>query len=488
MKSEKRRRERGIAIIVSILFLLIAIPLMGLAIDGTLLYVSKAQLQGAVDGAALAAAKSLARGTTSASQITNAQNAAATYVMLNYPPGYLFTSSVTCNPATDVTVDLTVSHQRTVSVTAHVTVPTFFMKWLSLGSTNMVATASTVRRDVNIAMVVDRSGSLALTNSCLPLQQSAINFVNKFANGRDEIGLVTFASSSNVDFPINTNFQTASPNVVSMLGGFSCAGSTSSAMGLWQGYDQLVGLNQSGALNVILFFTDGKPTGVNVNMPLLASSHCTNAHSGSPKWINGLYSTYTNVNQYFGILNPSNGGTVTNADFNPTPDGNTGAGCAYMSGGWSNSVAVTSDFQGVPTKDIFGDNLANGYQSVVMSGSYISLADANSAAAMTINATDDAATQIRSGTALCRNSPAPAQCAAILTHTGSLSNVIIYTIGLGNAPYPISTDLLQRVSNDTDSSIYSTSQATGAFFLAPTSADIDEAFALVASQILRLAK
>jgi hypothetical protein len=342
-------------------------------------------------------------------------------------------------------------------------------------------------------MVVDRSGSLASSGSCAPLQQSAINFVNKFSNGSDYISLVTFASSTHVDFPIATNFQTASPNVDTLIGDITCAGSTSSAMGLWEGYDQLVGLNEPAALNVILFFTDGKPTGVNVNMPVASSSPCTNAHAGTPKYINGLYNTYTNTDEYFGILSPVNSGTISNGDINPTSDASTGAGCTYMSGwaydGGFHNMTNTSDFQGVPTRDVFGDNLNNGYQPITLSGSYISLGDATSAASMAMNGTDDAATQIRNGTTVCASAPAPtATCTGLLTHSGSLSNVIIYSIGLGNAPYPISPDLLERVSNDPRSSIYNSNLPAGAFYEAPTSADINAAFALVAAQILRLAK
>ncbi len=95
------------------------------------------------------------------------------------------------------------------------------------------------------------------------------------------------------------------------------------------------------------------------------------------------------------------------------------------------------------------------------------------------NALDDAATKIRSGAV--EQGPLP--------NSGrSLSNVIIYTVGLGNAPYPLSVPLLERVSNDTRSSIYSTSQATGLFVLAPTTADINASFARIASEILRIAK
>ena len=56
--------------------------------------------------------------------------------------------------------------------------------------------------------------------------------------------------------------------MITTLNNMTCAGSTSTAMGLWYGYDQLVSLHQPAALNVILLFTDGQPTGVYVKMPL----------------------------------------------------------------------------------------------------------------------------------------------------------------------------------------------------------------------------
>lgn len=478
MMNRRRQTQAGIAVITTSIMMVILIPIIGLAIDTTLLYVDKTRLQAAVDGAALAGAKSLSRGSDDPTQQLNAKQAAADYVFLNYPTTFLFTNSVTVNQTTDVTIDETVAHQRTVAVTAHANAPTLFMAWLHFSSTNLIASATVTRRDVNVAMVVDRSGSLALTNSCAPLQQAAINFTDKFANGTDYIGLVTFASSTHADFPIASNFQTASTNVPTLINNIVCEGSTSSAMALWYGYDQLVGLNEPGALNVILFFTDGKPTGVNVNMPIAASSHCTSPHPGPPKYINGLYNTYTNVDEFFGLLAPTNNGTITNSDFNVTTDGSSGAGCAF-SASWSSNVTDTSDFQGVPTHDVFGSNLNNGFQPITLSGSYIDLGNATNADNMAQNGADDAATQIRAGAT--ESGPLP--------NAGhSLSNVIIYSIGLGNAPYPLSEPLLERISNDPRSSIYNSAEPAGLFVLAPTTADINSAFAAVASQILRIAK
>jgi hypothetical protein len=492
MTNTSRQAQRGIAVFVTCFILMITIPVIGLAIDVTLLYADKSRLQGAVDGAALAGAKALARGSDDATQISNARVAAATYVFLNYPSTFFFTNSVTVNQGTDVTIDETVANQRTVGVVGHANVPTLFMRWLKFTSTDVVASATVTRRDVNISFVMDRSGSLAASGSCAAVQQAAINFVGKFANGRDNLGLVTFAASVHADFPIADNFIAASPTlpapaktVPQIISAMDCASSTSSAMALWYGYDQLVKLNQPAALNVILFFTDGKPTGVNVNMPIAGSSGCSAPNAATAavpyKYINGLYSTYTDHDQPFGILQPTNPGTIPSGDAALTSDGGGGAGCAYKS-----NVQTISDFDGMPLVDVYGDVLDKGYINtatyVTKGGNkFLDINNATNSDTMCMNGADYAAQQIRAGAI--EKGP--------LSQAGKgLSKVIIYSIGLGNATYPLSVPLLQRISNVAvaTNTIYDSSEPTGDFVLAPTSADIDSAFATIASEILRIAK
>lgn len=516
MKMRTKNTQRGFAAIATTIMLVILIPVFGLAIDVTLLYVDKTRLQGAVDGAALAGAESLARGTSDSAQISAAVSAAAQYVYLNYPASFFFTNSVTVTQDStgktgDVTVDETVANQRTVAVTGHANVPTLFMRWLNFTSTNVKASATVTRRDVNIVLVVDRSGSLAASGSCGAVQQASINFVNKFSNGSDNVGLVTFASSSNVDFPIANNFNGASATlaaptqtVPTILGNIVCNGSTSSPMALWLGYDQLVGLNQPNALNVILFFTDGTPTGVNVNMPLLAGSHCSSPHPAgtvftSYRNINGLYNTFTGGDTFFGVLAPGN--TTGNIPQNDgttytTTDGNTAAGCAFAPA--SSNEQVYSDFVGVPEFDIYGDDLNNGYQAI---GTEVACANNSgihnncfaigsgttiSASAMAQNGTDNAAKRIRTGTAVPSG-------VGLVNGGKSLSKVVIYSIGLGNAlTGTLNQDLLNRVSNTpaagTGVYVAPPTQQEGKFILAPTSADINAAFATIAAEILRIAK
>ena len=98
--AKRRSRESGVAIYLTTAMLVMIIPTIGLTIDGSLLYVIKCRMQGAVDGAALAGARALARGNNSSQQITNAQNDAATFVKLNFPSSYFFSSDATVVPTT----------------------------------------------------------------------------------------------------------------------------------------------------------------------------------------------------------------------------------------------------------------------------------------------------------------------------------------------------------------------------------------------------
>jgi VWA domain-containing protein len=334
-------------------------------------------------------------------------------------------------------------------------------------------------KHVNVVMVVDRSGSLETSGSCKALIASATAFVEQFARGQGKLGLVTFATSTYVNFPVANNFQTAQPNVAAILSNVKCTGSTSSAQALWTGYQQLIALKKPRSHNVILFFTDGQPTGVTVDMPIAKSSACRAFTPGSPKgadaytmppagegYIRGVYSTYTNQAQFFGLQNqdgvtgPNGLQTVSNSDFEPAK-GSTG--CAYFSH-WPASATVTSDFLGLPVKDVYGNSLNTSYRPVTLnSDGFIDLKNPQNAQAMAANAADSAARNIRNG-------------AVDPVSRRRLRNVVIYGIGLGNAPYPLSTEFLERVANDRRSPVFDSSQRTGAVLLSPTSADLRDAF------------
>ena len=515
MKIHTRSRQRGFAIYFTAILLMMIVPMIGLAIDATLLYVVKTRLQGAVDGAALAGAKALAQGTDDPSEAASAKTAANTYVRMNFPSSFFFSNDVVIDSTTGVVVDYTsVAHQRTVTVTASVAEPTLFMRWLNFMSTTVTATAATVRKDLNVVLVMDRSGSLAISNTCAPLIASAQLFTSKFAPGRDQLGLVTFAATTDVNFAPATTFSSANPNVTTMLGATTCNGSTATAMGLWTGYQQLIALNQPTAVNVLVLFTDGEPTAVTVNMPVASGSPCTAYSTGNPPgpggytlpagskgYLQGLYNTFTNQNSFFGLLQStgtlnSSGGNFIGSSGSDDVLANNSTNCNFAKGGQPNpnipaQMEDVSDFTGLPTKDIFGNSLNTSYQPVTTGapGGMIDLGSGNgqiiaNAQNMAFNAADDAATRIRQG--------ATDLTVGAATNGKSLSGVIIFTIGLQQslAGYPFSSTFLYRVANDPSSNnpIYDSTYAAGKFFLCQSPADLNAAFLGVASEILRLSK
>lgn len=496
MRLFRRTSERGVAIYVTAALLVMIVPMMALAIDVTLLYVTKARLQGAVDGAALEGARSLARGSDGPSQVQAAKDTAVAYVNLNYPTSYFFSSAVTVDPNNDVSIDLTVANQRTISVTGHVTVPEMFMLWFSGGGSHIVtASAQTVRKDVNIVLVLDRSGSMTASGSCGPMKQAAINFVANFAPGRDNLGLISFATSTIVQLPITTGFTQA--GMTTAINGIDCQGSTSSAAGIWTAYDQLVNLNQTAALNFIVFFTDGEPTGVAANMPIAAGSPCSENVTKVPpdaipagfpagfsgRYIRGMYATYVDGSAFIGLAKdtaaPDADGTPPSSSTSPTNDqvvAPNSTGCAYAAS-WNGNWQTISDFRGIPTVDIYGNSLT-GYQALTaLSGGYIDITHHENGIPLATNAADDAARRIRIGT----SDP---------VYGRGLNGVIVDAIGLGNAPVPLPADgiFLERVTNDPRSPIYSTSYPAGLYVYAQESSDIGSAFGQIASEILRLAK
>src|SRR5579862_2721813 len=87
-----KKSESGASLILAVISLVFIIPMIGLAVDVGMLYVVKARLQGAVDGASLAAARSLNLGQTTGAQATSAKQNAVNWFYANFPAGSWFTT------------------------------------------------------------------------------------------------------------------------------------------------------------------------------------------------------------------------------------------------------------------------------------------------------------------------------------------------------------------------------------------------------------
>ncbi len=496
VKKLSRKRQRGVILIMLTLTLMVIVPMAGLAFDVGLLYLIRTKLSAAVDAAVLAGARSLSRGLDLSSQIESAESTAIQYFNANFPDGLYGTTGRTFTP----TVAETGYRTRTVSGVATVTAPLYFLRLLGQNTATMGVRATASRRDVNLILVLDRSGSIEAGGATTAVKNSAISFVNKFSEGRDRVALVSFSGNYRIDFSPSMTFKTASPSITDKINALVMSGNTNSAAGLWQAYQLLRNINEPGALNVIVFFTDGRPTALSASFPVRTSVDRRYGYPGGPS---GCTSTSTECNMPASpCTNPANkvgfisAPVMTSGSWPPPITGTTWgvmradstspsmdewtlstsncSGCAFAAGsGTTYRQRVRRDIAYLPDTDPDGNSLW-GYMGNVTFGSghpYAGKLRVDSWRGVryaAYNLADNIAQRIRNDVALVP---------------------VIFTIGLGGmGAEDVDHTFLRRVANDRDSPIFDPTKPAGLYVYSPTAAQLDQAFLRVASEILRLAE
>jgi Flp pilus assembly protein TadG len=462
-------KNKGVAVMLVCVLLLVIVPMIGLAIDGGIVYFLKGQLQQAVDASALAGARSLSSGLTIQAQITSATNTANQYFKANFPDSFWATSVTTFNAA--ITEDPNNSHTRYVTVNSTVASPLYFLRLIGMTTANIGASAQAKRRDVNVMLVLDRSGSMGTAGAMTPMIQAAISFVNQFAPGRDKIGLVSFGGTY-YNVPPTTNFQ---PSIVNTLNSLTSYGSTGTAQALWVAYQDLAtipnGLGQPtgepGALNAILFFTDGEPNDITADFhPYLSNpSGCGN---GGP--MVGFFSSYFYADGSLagtgGIFTPTTSGPSDPGDSTQAEIIGNNHGCNFAANLFNAYLDVTQ----IPPTDYYGNstNPANPYKTVNLQG--LASNSTQDLINASFNAADQAAQRMRAGT---------------------LNNIVpvIYSISLlDSVAAPADPIFMKRVANTTDSPIYNSNKPTGLYIDTQHSSELQNAFLQIAAQILHLSQ
>ena len=493
MKTIKRKKgERGLAVIMTVLTMMIALPLVGLAFDVGILYMIRGKLYQSVDAAALAGARALGTGPDGPTQKTNAQATATKYFNANYPTGFWGTISV--NFPTPVVDDTTVPNYRTVTTTASIVAPLYFLRMLGQNTAVVAATSQAGRRDALVMLVLDRSYSMLntfqSTTACAIMKTDAAQFLSNFAQGRDMVGLVIFGSSAYTYAP-TTSFGTPDGNgntVASLIGQITCNGNTNMVEAVHQAYAQIQAVNVTTRANVIVMMTDGRPNGFTGNYTAYKKGACKNS-APSPNPLRGVYAQWAG--------GPLTSGTTAglmlwqapNAAYNAdavTPDA-ASSHCAML----ADLTTGHNDLTQMPATDIYGNSTTGPYSANNPNNPYYNTDLTSKLTSITVpewvedagsNAVDNQGTTIRTNATL---KPA------------------IYTIALeGNAPTdPPDTLLLRKLANDPsmqndpDSTTrtmwagQNPGQTVGFFVDAPDAGELCAAFNQIATQIVvRLAK
>jgi Flp pilus assembly protein TadG len=249
------QRERGAIAVMVAISMVVLIAVVGLVVDGGLAFMVKARLNAAVDSAALAAGRAVSVGNTQADQTASAQAAAAQFFAANIPDGYLLSRPTLTGTKVQFNAGTV-----TIDVTAEAPMPVSLMRVLGFSSMTPVAAAQTVRKDLDMAFVVDTSGSLSSQSA--GVKTAAKSFLNKFNVAQDRVSLIHFAWGAEVDNPINASARGfARSAMVKNIDGYTFKGNTASVEGMWHARDQLdsiTPINRS-TLRVIVFFSDGVP-------------------------------------------------------------------------------------------------------------------------------------------------------------------------------------------------------------------------------------
>ena len=450
-QTSRQQGDRRGQIIIMLLSLMIGLGgFMGLACDAVFAFVVKSQLTTAVDAAALAASRALNKGATVAQQQASVNETVAEMMAANFPTGLLKTRNLTYGPPTVVDNG---DGTRTISVLGHVDSPTFFMSLLGWNKVPVAALGQSVRRDVVLTLVLDRSGSMNGAPGSSPgptafddLKAASLDFLDFFDNTRDQLGLVVFGSSTRLDFAPATNFK---GSITALINAHVAETSgTNAPDALWTAYSALTAVGSPTALNVIVFFTDGVATGFSADFTV-GKGLC----AGSV--VNGVTQTFSQPNN-----DAAKGLLVYAADPPPV----VGDESNYQSAcGW-NEADLKSRIDLIPPTDTHGTSVMGPRLIPFMSGGAVTMRGRN------IKAVADN---------LSVNTAARARRDPDIEAT-------IYAIGLGGGEYPADDELLRMIANDPASIAYDANEPQGLYVYAPDASQLRNAFRRVASQVTRL--
>jgi Flp pilus assembly protein TadG len=286
-----QRRQRGSVLAVFAVSLFAVLMFFGLALDGGLLYLTRATLSKATDSAALMGVRSMGQGDAAARQI-----AESTFAM-NYLATSLPTRQVAF-PQVNVTIDTDAFGNRRLTVDSNVVMNTFVIGMVPrFAQINVHAVAQGSRARLIMGVALDRSGSMLSNGGSAALPGAVDTFVNYFDETFDQLALASYADHATLDVSMRNSFKTPVRNRVQSM---PFGGWTYSHGGIDVAQQQIASVPvnpNENVYKVLVFFTDGHANS------FLNNINCTGSTFRSLVLVPG--------NDDDDFRNPANGSTVT---------------------------------------------------------------------------------------------------------------------------------------------------------------------------------
>lgn len=253
----RMKKVRGLVALISVIAAPFLILATGLAIDSGRAYLVKAKLFTAVDAAGIAAARAVSEGEAAA------REAAQKMFIANLPDGYH--NSTATSPILSFGYDS--FGNVTIDLSASAEVSTTFLGIFGHSVLNLSASAQTVRRPVDLVLVVDNTTSLrlgAIGDVTGDVVERSKDFVSNFNQNFDRIALVKYAFGAETPITFQDTRGHTRSDINSAIdsfnfGSWSNAQYTNSSEGMYLALNALRNVNNPANLKVIVFFTDGAP-------------------------------------------------------------------------------------------------------------------------------------------------------------------------------------------------------------------------------------
>ena len=246
MTCNRNQTRSGQIILLFALFIGFLLGFSALAFDMAYAMVVRAQLVTALDAATLAAIRYAADGPTSMNE------AAQRTFSANLPAGRLLVANPTISFPT-VTPD---NGTTLVTFNGSAEIPTFFARWFGTDGLTLSATTTAARRDRNIILVLDYSGSVSPVFS--EIKNAAKSFINSFSDTTDQVGLVVFSTAGRIEYAPQKPFKS---DLNAIIDNLQSERWTNHSAGMYYAYRSLLELNdvlKDVKNNEIVLFTDGR--------------------------------------------------------------------------------------------------------------------------------------------------------------------------------------------------------------------------------------